>query len=87
MGDLIGDPALSSPLDMNAIWSKIRRWIAITSGTALLSLFGCIVAGIGARIVLGLSENDALIFVGVPAAGLIAMWAWPRMGRVLGFDR
>lgn len=66
---------------------RIRRWVAVISGTFLVGgTFGTL-AAMAAKVTLAITERDAWLFVGLPVAVVLAIFIWPKMSRISGFDR
>jgi hypothetical protein len=67
-------------------YELIRQWIAYTAVTLSASTFwGAIVAGI-ARVSFDVEPGPALLFIGLPAALIIAAFLLPRMRSILRYD-
>ena len=67
------------------MFSRVRRWVAIVCGTFLVGgTFGT-VAAMAAKFIFALAERDAWLFVGLPAAVVLAAFIWPMMSRISGF--
>lgn len=65
---------------------RTRRWVAIISGTFLVGgAFGAL-AAMAAKVTLAIAERDAWLFVGLPVAVVLAVFIWPKMSRISGFD-
>jgi hypothetical protein len=64
----------------------MRKWITVSCGAIFTG--GCYgtVAAILVMYSLDVSENDALLYVGLPVAIIGAVYMWPRLPKILGFD-
>jgi hypothetical protein len=40
-----------------------------------------------AKYVFELTERDALLYVGLPVSAGFAIYIWPRIGEISGFDK
>jgi len=66
--------------------SRARRVIAVLIGTLLVGgTFGTL-AAMAMKFIFALTERDAWLFVGLPVAVMLAVFIWPRMSRISGFD-
>lgn len=67
--------------------TSIRRHVTVTA--AALGLGGAwgSLAAIGAKLVLGMRETNAWLFVGLPVAVIVALLMWKKLPRILGFEK
>lgn len=72
-------------LDNN--FDRIRRWVAVISGTLLATGTWGFVAAMLVKSMFGLSENDSLLFVGLPVAFVMGVWLWPKMPKIMGWEK
>ena len=63
-----------------------RKWIAVTCIAFSTGGFYGTVAAILVKYGLHVSENDAMLYAGLPVALLGAAFMWPRLPKLLGFD-
>jgi hypothetical protein len=71
-----------------AVWThKIRRWTAKVSGTFLVGGSYGTAFAVMAKYVFELTERDALLYVGLPVSAGFAIYIWPRIGEISGFDK
>jgi hypothetical protein len=63
-----------------------NRSLAVFSGTFLGGGFWGLVIGVAAEFLFGIPDDDAILFVGLPAAILIAILIKPYMARAFGYD-
>lgn len=66
---------------------RVRRGIAIVTGTLLVGGTYGTLAAMAAKVLLDLAEKDAWLFVGLPVALVLGVFIWPKIGRILGFDK
>jgi hypothetical protein len=74
-------------MSLATIVNLVRKWIALISISIMIGGSYGVIAAIGTILLLGFSENQALLFVGVPVALGSAAFMWPRLPKILGFDR
>jgi len=65
---------------------ELRRIITGTAGALAAGGAWGSLAAIGAESVLGLSEAQAWLWVGLPAGILVILALWRRLPRILGFE-
>jgi hypothetical protein len=64
----------------------IRRALTVTTLALSAGGFWGYLAAVGAKLALDLTEEQALLYVGLPVALMLAVWLWPKLPRALGFD-
>lgn len=63
-----------------------RKWVTVACGAFFTGGFYGTVAAILVMHAFNVSEKDALLYVGLPVAVLVAAFMWPRLPKILGFD-
>ena len=63
----------------------IRRALTVTALSLSAGGFWGYLAAVGAKFVLDLTEEQALLYVGIPVALMLAVWLWPKLPSALGF--
>jgi hypothetical protein len=76
-----------SPLQRR--FDQFRKWLTIVSSLLVAFLFwGLVVAGL-ARYFFNISEEGALLYVGLPVGLAVLIFLWvklPKLTRALGFE-
>lgn len=74
---------------MKNYWSTfqfIRKWFSVFCITFATGGFWGTVAATIAQYGLHISEMESTLYVGLPVAVLMAVFMWPRLPKILGFD-
>ena len=74
-------------MNVARVFNFVRKWVSVTCIAFSTGGFYGIVAAILVKYGLHVSENDALLYAGLPVALLGAAFMWPRLPKILGFDR
>lgn len=64
----------------------LRRYVSVVSSAISLCIAWGMLAAFGGRLLFGLQEMQALLFVGLPVGLLVVVLMWKRLPRILGFD-
>lgn len=73
-------------MNVKRVFNLTRKWISVTCIASFTGGFYGVVAAILVKYSLHVSENDALLYVGLPVALLGAVFMWPKLPKLLGFD-
>jgi hypothetical protein len=67
------------------LWA-LRKWITIVCGLFATSVFCGLIAATLVKVALKLDNETAALYVGFPVGLVIAIYLWPKMPRMFGFD-
>ena len=65
----------------------LRKWITVTIAAVAVPIAWGSVTVVIARLLTPISEEQALLFIGLPISVAIAIFVWPRLPEFLGFTK
>ncbi|MCQ8895615.1 hypothetical protein NQT62_04055 [Limnobacter humi] len=72
-------------MNVKHLFNNARKWTAVTCIAIGTGIFYGAVAAILVKFGLRVSENEALLYAGLPVAVVVAILIWPRLPKILGF--
>lgn len=68
-------------------FAAARKSLSVCAATFGAGVAWGMLPAFAARYFTSISEVDALLFIALPTAILVAAWLWPRAPKILGFER
>jgi hypothetical protein len=68
------------------VFRYLRKWGSVICGAFFTGGFWGTVAATIAQYGLHISEMESTLYVGLPVAVLMAVFMWPKLPKILGFN-